>query len=173
MAKFIKVCLARIPVRKTTTREERLALLRGYKWPMGKQIRVRFMEGDASLRKKVETSAKIWTQFANISANPEDRTDPAGFADETAPPVAEVADEHAAAAVEGNDPAGFDADEWAGEAPAITEADLVSACAKKQQQTGNGLAIKQVIYKYVKPPKSVKEIPPELRQSFLDELSKL
>jgi hypothetical protein len=131
-----------------------------------------------------EIEDQVEANRANISASPEDRNDPAGFTDEnptteqpqtTQEPSSapEAGDEHATAAVEGNDPAGFGDDDW-GAAPAdITEADLVAACAKKQQQTGNGIAIKQVIGKYVKPPKSVKEIPQELRQKFLDELAKL
>lgn len=88
-----------------------------------------------------------------------------------APPVE---DDHAQAAVEGAaDPTAFTEDDLVGTAPEITEAQLVDACAKKQSATGNGIAIKQLIYKYVAPPKSVREIEPARRQDFLNELAKL
>jgi hypothetical protein len=55
----------------------------------------------------------------------------------------------------------------------ITDADLVAALNRKVGQTKNAIAIKQVIGRYVTPPKSAKEIPQEKRAEFLAEIEKL
>jgi hypothetical protein len=45
----------------------RLALINLKKWPNGSALTCRFLDGDATQRKKVEAKAKIWEQFANVT----------------------------------------------------------------------------------------------------------
>lgn len=59
------------------------------------------------------------------------------------------------------------------DAQPITDQALVEAITAKNVQINNAVAIKRVIGKFVNPPKTVREIPAELRQAFLDELNKL
>ena len=43
------------------------ALLNGAKWPVGAEVSVRFLEGDAALQKKVRAVAEEWAKIANLS----------------------------------------------------------------------------------------------------------
>lgn len=110
--------------------------------------------------------AKAAKERGAISETPEDRTEPN-------PGDQFGAGETAQAAVEG-DAGGPPEDDFTAEEPPPTEADLLSACQKKAAAVpGSATAIKQLIAKYVKPPKSVREIDPAVRKNFLDELAKL
>lgn len=59
------------------------------------------------------------------------------------------------------------------DAQPITDQALVEAITTKNGQINNAVAIRQLIGKYVNPPKGAKDIPAEVRQKFLDDLGKL
>jgi len=44
----------------------KMALLTGKLWPNGKTLRVRFLDGSATQRKRVQQHATEWSQFANV-----------------------------------------------------------------------------------------------------------
>lgn len=47
--------------------ETELAVTRSKKWPNGKHLRVRFLDGDPAIQAKVKTYAEAWHPFANIT----------------------------------------------------------------------------------------------------------
>lgn len=70
------------------------------------------------------------------------------------------------------DPAAMD-DVLTGEAAPITDVDLTGAITRKNAVLKNPVAIRQLIGKYVAPPKQAREIAPEHRTKFLEELAAL
>lgn len=50
---------------RSTSREE-LALARYKVWQPGQRLRIRFLDGDKALRKRVEQAARQWLEFANL-----------------------------------------------------------------------------------------------------------
>ena len=47
--------------------ETELAVTRSKKWPNGKHLRVRFLDGTPAIQAKVRTYAEAWHPFANIT----------------------------------------------------------------------------------------------------------
>jgi hypothetical protein len=45
----------------------RLALIPVKKWPNGTELKCRFLDGDATQRKKVQEKAHMWEQYANVT----------------------------------------------------------------------------------------------------------
>lgn len=70
------------------------------------------------------------------------------------------------------DPAAVE-DVFTAEAAPITDKDLTDATARKNQIIKNPVAIRQLIGKYVAPPKQLREIAHEHRANFLTELAAL
>lgn len=55
---------SRVDPRSTDRRE--LALARYKLWELGQSLRIRFLDGDPELHKKVEQEARKWLEFANL-----------------------------------------------------------------------------------------------------------
>lgn len=117
------------------------------------------------------------TARGNITESPEDRKDPAAIEDDEiaqlGPILPGAADANAAAKVEGNDPAAIEDDIFSAEAPAVTDSALTDAITKHNAKIKNPIAIRQLIGKYVTPPKQARDIPAELRAAFIEQLEKL
>ena len=63
MAEPVRVCIDRtIP----DSRQTELALDRGKLWPKGKKLRVRFLEGSASMQARVRKYAEAWHPFSSV-----------------------------------------------------------------------------------------------------------
>ena len=71
------------------------------------------------------------------------------------------------------DPAAVEDDLLTGLPAPVTDKDLIDAVGAKNAQIKNAVAIRQVIGKFVEPPKGVKDIPADARKPFLDMLAKL
>lgn len=54
------------PVDPRSTSRKELALARYKLWEPGQRLRIRFLDGEAALHKKVETEARKWLEFANL-----------------------------------------------------------------------------------------------------------
>jgi hypothetical protein len=57
-----------VPTPAATEGKPKAALLNEFKWPAGTQVSIRFMQGDPTLRERVERVAQEWTgpQMANL-----------------------------------------------------------------------------------------------------------
>jgi serralysin len=69
MADIIKACIDKVmeekgdPYEKPTTK---MAVIRGKRWKAGMTLRVKFLEGDPAIQKRVEEKAKDWENYANL-----------------------------------------------------------------------------------------------------------
>lgn len=93
----------------------------------------------------------------------------ASIEDEPAPEASQKPGDEPAVVDEG-DPFGIGAEP---EPEPITDADLIGAVTKKNAEIKAPARIKEVIYKFVTAPKTVRDMAQEVRQAFLDELAKL
>lgn len=64
MAEPIHVCIDRA-IPEVVTSE--LALTRSKKWPNGKRLTVRFLDGDPAIQSKVKRYAEAWHPFSNVT----------------------------------------------------------------------------------------------------------
>lgn len=120
-----------------------------------------------------------------ITAHPENRTDPAnpgditddsnsgsGAADGTASQPGVSGSGAGALSTDAGNPAALGEDDWT--APAeVDDKTMLAAITSTQTRLGDALRIRQLIGNYVSKPKGYKDIPAEAREKFLDELGKL
>src|SRR5438552_3823034 len=58
------VCVEKsLPVSQQRTEA---AIYTSSQWPIGQTIRIKFINGDATLQKRVQNAAALWLQFANL-----------------------------------------------------------------------------------------------------------